>query len=310
MFHQKLKFLGSDLMHDQANTFPAPFIVGVGRSGTTLLRLMLDAHPEMCIPPETGFIPAAIKSSCDAADPRREFFKVITEFETWPDFNLSRDEFYQAVNSHPFELSGGIRAFYRLYADRIGKRRWGDKTPGYSSYTPQIESVLAEARFLHVIRDGRDVALSVRPLWFAPGKDIPTIARHWKDRIEEARYLSRNCRHYLEIQYENLVRHTESELRKICAFIELDYHPQMLDYFKGARNRLDEITTRYRPDGTVLITKKERLFNHRFTTSPPDCSRIFRWKREMTQAEQCDFETEAGSLLKSLGYETLSRWGV
>lgn len=292
-------------MNDRSVFFPAPFIVGVGRSGTTLLRLMLDAHPEMCIPPETGFIPAAIKSSCDATDPRREFVKVITEFETWPDFNFSQDDFDQILNSQPFELCVGIRVFYRLYAARFAKRRWGDKTPVYSSHMPQIEAVLPEARFIHVIRDGRDVALSVRRLWFAPGSDIRTIARDWKNRIEETRYLSRNCRHYLEIHYENLVRDTESELRKICAFIELDYHSQMLEYFKGARNRLDEITTRYRPDGTLLISKEDRLFNHSFTSFPPDRSRIFRWKREMMQEEQFAFETEAGELLKTLGYDTL-----
>ena len=293
-------------MNDEGFNFPAPFIVGVGRSGTTLLRLMLDAHPEMCIPPETGFIPAAIKSSCDTTNPRREFVKVITEFETWPDFNFSPDEFYQALNSEPFELSVGIRAFYRLYAARFAKKRWGDKTPAYSIQMPEIEAVLPEAHFIHVIRDGRDVALSVRPLWFAPGKDIRTIARDWKNRIEEARYLSRNCRHYLEIHYEKLVTHTQSELKKICTFIELDYHPRMLGYFEGARDRLDEITTRYRPDGTLLITKDERLFNHRLTSSPPDSSRIFRWQREMTRDERLEFEKEAGALLQTLGYETLS----
>jgi Sulfotransferase family len=268
---------------------------------------MLDAHPEMCIPPETGFIPAASKLSSNATDLRREFFRVITRFETWEDFNLSPDEFYQALNIKPFNRSAGIRAFYRLYAARFAKTRWGDKTPSYSSQMPEIEAVLPEARFIHLIRDGRDVALSVRPLWFAPGKDIRTIARDWKNRIEETRYLSRNCRHYLEIHYENLVRHTESELRKICVFIKLDYHPQMLNYFNGARKRLDEIKTRYRSDGNLLISKEERLFNQRFTSSPPDCSRIFRWKHEMTREEQREFETEAGDLLKTLGYDTLFR---
>lgn len=291
-------------MNDRSVFFPAPFIVGVGRSGTTLLRLMLDAHPEMCMPPETGFIPAARNKLYDAMDPRREFVKVITEFETWPDFNLSPDEFYRAI-PEPFELSAGIRAFYRLYAARFAKRRWGDKTPVYSSQMPQIEAVLPEARFIHLIRDGRDVALSLRPLWFAPGKDIRTIAHHWKNRIQQAKALSRNCRHYLEIHYEDLVRQPEIELGKICTFIELVYQPRMLNYFNGARKRLDEIKTRYRPDGSLLISKEERLFNQRFTLSPPDRSRIFRWKHEMTREEQREFETEAGELLKTLGYDTL-----
>src|SRR5919109_3312367 len=115
-------------MNDRTIFFPAPFIVGVGRSGTTLLRLMLDAHPEMCIPPETGFIPAARNKLNDATDPRREFVKAITEFETWPDFNLLPDEFYRAIPA-PSKLSTGIRTFYRLYAARFEKTRWGDKTP-------------------------------------------------------------------------------------------------------------------------------------------------------------------------------------
>jgi Sulfotransferase family len=284
--------------------FPAPFIVGVGRSGTTLLRLMLDAHPELCIPPETGFIPAAMKSLCDAADPRHDFAKVISEFETWPDFNLSPQRLYDALKFEPSELPAWIRAFYRLYAARFAKTRWGDKTPVYSRHMTQIETILPEARFIHLIRDGRDVALSVRPLWFAPGKDIESLARDWKRRIEETRELSRNCAHYLEIHYEALVTRPEAELRKICAFIHLDYHPQMLEYFKKARHRLDEIKPRYRPDKTLLISKEERLFNQRFTSSPPDRSRIFRWKNEMSKEEQREFETEAGDLLQDLGYET------
>jgi hypothetical protein len=79
-------------MNSQA-AHPAPFIVGVGRSGTTLLRLMLDAHPEMPIPPETGFVPAVAMGSSEAADPRLECFKVITDFETWDDFNYLRTNF-------------------------------------------------------------------------------------------------------------------------------------------------------------------------------------------------------------------------
>lgn len=66
----------------RASFSPAPFIVGVGRSGTTLLRLMLDAHPEMCIPPETGFIPLASEECQGVADPRRELLRTISQFET------------------------------------------------------------------------------------------------------------------------------------------------------------------------------------------------------------------------------------
>ncbi|MGH7833242.1 MAG: sulfotransferase family protein [Candidatus Binatia bacterium] len=291
-------------MSDRTALPPAPFIVGVGRSGTTLLRLMLDSHPEMCIPPETGFIPAATGRSRGAAGLRNEFFQTVTQFVTWEDFNLSPEEFFAGLKKiEPFDTSEGIRAFYRLYTRRFGKPRWGDKTPAYCLQMREIESVLPEARFIHIIRDGRDVALSVRPLWFAPGKDMTTLALDWQSRVEQTRQSSRRCLHYIEVRYENLVADAKSELKRICVFLDLQYHARMLRYFEGARARLDEVKTRYRPDGTILISKEDRLLNQRATSAPPDSSRVFRWKREMTMEERREFEKAAGNLLETLGYD-------
>src|SRR2546430_13399132 len=72
---------------------PAPFVVGVPRSGTTLLRLMLDAHPELAIPPETHFLPKLIKACRDAeqagSDPGERAVEIITHHRRWPDFGLA-----------------------------------------------------------------------------------------------------------------------------------------------------------------------------------------------------------------------------
>jgi hypothetical protein len=288
-----------------AQHLPFPFIVGVGRSGTTLLRLMLDAHPEIAIPPETGFIPTALAASRNGGKPREAFFQAIVRFETWGDLNISAEEFRAALDAiDPFEPSGGTRRLYRLYASRHEKRRWGDKTPSYALHLPEIADALPEARFIHIIRDGRDVALSVRPLWFAPGKDIRTLALDWKQYIAKTRELSRQVRSYLEVRYEDLVRDPQRELTKLCHFIKLEYDPRMLLYYQDAKNRLGEVKTRYRADGSVLISRAERLFNHRYTSMPPDVSRVGRWKDEMAEEEKRQFLTVAGHLLQSLGYET------
>lgn len=289
----------------EAPGLPVPFIVGAGRSGTTLLRLMLDAHPEMAIPPETGFIPAALTASQASENPQEDFVQAVVQFETWDDLNISAAEYRTALDSlRPFTFSDGVRTFYQLYAARHGKRRWGDKTPLYALHLPKIAAALPEARFIHMIRDGRDVALSIRPLWFAPGQDIQTLARDWKQLIETTRELSGCVRNYLEIRYEDLVRDPERELAKVCQFINLPYDPLMLLYYRNAGSRLSEVKTRYREDGSVLISKSERLFNHRFTTSPPQVSRIDRWKNEMTKEEKGEFLCVAGKLLEALGYET------
>jgi hypothetical protein len=288
----------------RAQPQPFPFIVGVGRSGTTLLRLMLDAHPEFAIPPETGFIPAALASSRDSSDPKEALFQAMVGFETWPDLNIAAEEFRAVLDKlDPFTPVDGIRALYRFYAARHGKLRWGDKTPGYALHLPQIATALGEARFIHIIRDGRDVALSIRSLWFAPGKDIQTLALDWRQRIEKTRELSGCVPYYRELRYEDLLRHPRHELVNLCDFLEIEYDPHMLLYYHNAENRLSEVKTRYRRDGSVLISKAERLFNQRFTTMAPEISRIDRWKHEMDDAEKQEFVRVAGDLLKSLEYE-------
>jgi hypothetical protein len=110
-----------------------------------------------------------------------------------------------------------------------------------------------------------------------------------------------------------LIREPVRTLEEICRFIALPYDQRMHDYHKHARCRLNEVKTRLKPDGSLLISKEERLFNHRFTSHPPDASRIFRWKQEMGAEMRERFEGIAGSLLEELGYEctvATKRWSL
>ena len=113
----------------------------------------------------------------------------------------------------PFTVSDGFRLFYRMYAQRFGKPRGGDKTPMHCRHLRTIERLLPEARFVHIIRDGRDAAVSLRRQWFSPGHDIQTQARYWRDNVLLARQQAAGCRHYLELRYEDLVRAPEAALR-------------------------------------------------------------------------------------------------
>src|SRR5688572_958645 len=196
---------------------PFPFIVGVPRSGTTLLRLMLDAHSDLSIPAETGFIPDARRIlSAGMADGREAFCRIVTLSPAWSRFRLDADAFRAALEAiEPFDLGDGVRAFYRLCAALSGKPRWGDRTPAYGSHLDAIQSVLPEARFIHVIRDGRDAALSVTGLWFAPEGEIEALAADWRARIQKTRLLAKGCAHYLEVRYEKLITDPPAELRQI-----------------------------------------------------------------------------------------------
>lgn len=299
-----------------------PVVVGVGRSGTTLLRLMLDAHPGLAMTHETGFIPA-LHTLCSplhrgfysrlrttvqghgwADSLREEFLRLLTSQPNWDDFHIPQEQLRESlIQLEPFNVSDGLRTFFRLYAARFGKPRWGDKTPNYCLHLGTIEQILPESRFIHIIRDGRDASLSVRGLHFAPGRDIESLASHWVRTINEARLQSRRCSHYLEVRYEDLVLNTTTVLRKICTFAELDYDAGMEQYYKSAPVRISELEPTRDRRGNILVTRETRQQTNRLTTQPPQPDRIARWKSDMTQDERATFKRIAGALLADLGYE-------
>ena len=92
-------------------------------------------------------------------------------------------------------------------------------------------------------------------------------------------------------------------LRRICVFLDLGFEPAMLAYHRRAAARLDEHSARYAADGTLIISKAERMRNQRFVTEPPRGDRVERWRKEMTPDELRRFEAVAGEWLARLGYE-------
>jgi hypothetical protein len=288
--------------------WPMPFIVGAPRSGTTLLRLMLDAHSLLAIPPETGFIPAVTPPAFSGNLSADVFFKLVTSFSAdapaWHDFQLEAEDFRRELNKFsPFTLSEGLKCFYRMYARRFDKPRYGDKTPTYCRLMPVIERLLPEAAFIHVIRDGRDASLSLREMWFAPAKDIKALATFWRDNVLAGREGGRQIKRYIELRYELLILEPTAELRRICAFLELPYESTMERYFERAPMRLAEHRERVRRDGRVLVTHQQRLWQQRATTMPLDAGRIGKWRMEMTEDEHRSFREVAGDLLDELGYQ-------
>lgn len=273
-----------------------------------MLRLMLDAHSELAIPPETGFLTVAEKLTGKGDRLREKFFHAITNYPEslpcWPDFDISKEDFQTALAAiEPFNVADGYRAFYRLYAERRGKSRWGDKTPIYCRHLDAIRRVLPEARFIHIIRDGRDAAMSLRRMWFSPGWEIETQASYWRDCVLAARRAGVGHSDYLEVRYEDLVLNTRETLERICAYIDLPFEEAMLAYYKQAPERLKEHKGRSTPDGKVFLTQEQRLAQQQRTTQPPDPSCVFAWKQTMHAEEVNKFRRIAGDLLQELGYE-------
>jgi hypothetical protein len=282
---------------------PAPFIVGVGRSGTTLLRLMLDAHPELAIPAETHFLVDFLTPDHHGIT-RDRFFRRVTEAATWPNLALDTAAFRRALDElEPFSVSEAIRVLYRLYARLFGKRRWGDKTPPYRNHMVGIQQLLPEVHFVHIIRDGRDVALSYRGLWFGPGDDIGAQARFWVAQVLSARAQAAGLRHYLEIKFETLVCNPEPSLKTICSYLELPYYPRLLCYHKFASVRLAEFKRPFGPPGKTPCEIESFIGIHHNTKRPLDPGRIGRWRTEMSPEDRRRYESISGPLLRELGYD-------
>ncbi len=129
----------------EAGAPPFPVIVGVPRSGTTLLRMMLDANPALAIPPETGFLVAAAGIP-DGAGARDAVLAAIRSADTWPDFSLLEEDLCREIVDLPSTARADVvRTFYRVYAARFGKLRGGDKTPVYGRHLREIRSAPARS---------------------------------------------------------------------------------------------------------------------------------------------------------------------
>jgi hypothetical protein len=283
---------------------PAPFVVGATRSGTTLLRLMLDSHPDVAIPSETHFFHKLVKRCEGWRVTPDDLADVIIEHKRWGDFHLDPDELrarFRALD--PLTMSDALRAFYGLYAEKHGKQRWGDKTPGYLRYMRRIEWVLPEARFIHLVRDGRDVALSVLPMNWGPGS-ITEAAELWVERVTIAREQGARVEHYMEVKYEDLVTDTEPVLRRVSDLLELPWDPAMLDYHERAEERLKEKARDLpRKSSRGDQPAAARMASHAMAKEPPNPNRIGRWRTEMSAEDRALYESVAGDLLVELGYE-------
>jgi hypothetical protein len=269
------------------------FIVGSSRSGSTLLRLMLASHSRITIPSETWFLTALVEEfpfdKLLQEDEISSAISVMTNHYTWPDMGLDAAE----VRCRVAKLSGVrlrdlVEIVYRWHMEVEGKSRWGDKTPAYIEIVPPLAAMFGDAKFIHLIRDGRDVAKSFqRQGWDGPW--MHGYTREWLRAAELDMKLSKTQlnERILRVLYEELVLQPEATLRGICAFIGERFEDQMLQWHGKV-------------DNAVPVREKQFHSGLGKDMSPSDVSR---WKREMTSREIFVAEALIGTQLSHFGYE-------
>jgi len=269
---------------------PPLLILGVRRSGTTLLRVMLDRHSELAVPDESYFVPQLADRHLRYVDPD-EFVDDLRRIDTVAEWEVPLDV-VRARLSADFPIGAAIGTVYAVYAEKRGKRRWGDKTPMYMQNLRLLERLFPDALFVHLIRDGRNAATSflsmppgiVTENWMHP-RDPAGFACQWRTEVKAARRLGRRVGRdrYLEVRYEELVEDVDHVLQAICEFARLPYEPAMTDYA-----------------GSVDVSAKP----HQQSLTRPPTPGLRDWHTQMSPDDVGAFDRVAGDLLHELSYET------
>jgi hypothetical protein len=270
-----------------------PFVVGCGRSGTTLLRSMLDSHPDVAIPHESYFVVGLgrkrRKYRTNKGFGWAAFSSDLLESTWFSRWGISDEELRAKFSLRaPEDFSQAVRQVFELYARKRGKSRYGDKTPSYVMNLRLLAKLFPEARFVHIVRDGRDVALSLLDVRFGPNT-IDEAALFWREHVARGRRAGRSLgpKRYCEIRYEELVADPESALRALCVFVNVDFSNEMLAY----HGRAGEVIKDFRyPDEqrNLLLPPKTGLRD---------------WRTQMSVEDVTRFEALAGAQLKAFGYE-------
>jgi sulfotransferase family protein len=269
------------------------FIIGSSRSGSTLLRLMLASHSRIAIPSETWYLTALVEEfPCDRllqTDELSKAISVMTSHYRWPDMGLDAAEMRRrAAKLGAVHLRDLVEIVYRWHMEVEGKSRWGDKTPAYIEIVPPLAAMFGNAKFIHLIRDGRDVAMSFqRQGWHGPW--MHGYTREWSRAVELDMQLSQSLlnERILRVRYEDLVLNPEPTLRRICAFIDARFEDQMLRWHAKVDN---------------AVPLREKRF-HSSLGRDMNPSDVGRWKREMTSREIFVAEALIGTQLSHFGYE-------
>lgn len=284
---------------------PFPFFVGANGSGTTLHRAIFDSHPDLAIPGESRFIVDLAKN--------RERYEVDGQFDSdalvndlgshkrFLNWGLAIEDLEAALAVAPKSTyAEAVRAIYGAYAAKEGKTRYGDKTQSYIHDLPVLAELFPEARFVHAVRDGRNVALA-----HAKGEKIEQVAVSWSKRVTSGRRAGKKLGpdRYIESRYEDLIDDTDASVRRLCDFLELPFNPAMLRYYERADSL---VATTAVPERHLDIYK-------------PPTKGLQDWNRDLDSGQVARFEAIAGEALDLLGYERaqprppisarLSAWG-
>ena len=277
---------------------PYVFLVGCSRSGTTLLQRIVNAHPQVAVTHEQDWIANYFRKRAGLTPDGRITPELITrllQHKRFHKLGVGQEGLGRIVGSGPaVSYAAFVTGILDMYGKSRGKRLVGDKCPSYVLEIPSLHALWPGAKFVHLIRDGRDVCLSLLN-WDKPDRitarflgcaedRVSTSALYWKWLVQAGRQAGRwlGPERYYEIRYEALLADAPGECTRLCAFLGVPYAAAMLRFHEGRRRNEPGLD----PKAAWLP----------ITTGLRD------WRAQMRLEELERFEAAAGDLLEDLGY--------
>lgn len=262
------------------------FIGGCGRSGTTLLGSILGAHSDCLCVPESPFKTDMLRFF-DPAD-SRPLLAAILETRRFKLWGLDAAALSRSLEATILTYPQGLLWLVAKYGECVGKpspRVWIDHTPANIRSAVTLAELFPQAKFIHMVRDGRGVASSILPLDWGPNT-IDGAAEWWTESVAYGLAAESwgGVQRIMRVRYEDLVLNFESTVKTLCSFVGLDYQPTML---KADGFKVPGYTTN----------------QHSLVGSVPQPSRVNAWERSLTGRQIEIFEAIAGELLRYLGYK-------
>ena len=276
------------------------FIVGASRSGTTMLRLLLNAHPNIGVPKELAYFERCAR---------------FTELERWKSLALNPADYQgfvrgflqkkklalegidveqlekEIIGSGPPDLARPFRMTMDAWAHKEGKTTWGEKTPKNLFYVDIIQEMLPDTKFVYIIRDPRAVVYSMNR--FARFQDDSVLnAFNWLQAATKGYKLlmeqvPANRRHILK--YEDLVADVEATTRSLCAFLEEPFDEGMLEFYQKSR--------------TNIHPHSKELGGVKTLTQPITTVSVDKWRNGLTSTDIANVEAVCEREMKHFGYE-------
>lgn len=270
------------------------FIVGCGRSGTTLLQTMLLSDPTIVLPPETKFYPAiethGWPSRFDLAkdDDFARAVALVWEDQARRGLDCDRATFERFAATAERSWDGLFLAYLAAYAEPTGATRVGEKSPVHTHYVGPLSESFPDAKFIHIVRDPRAVVLSRMRAGFGSNLIEPNVHR-WKRAAEMHRDHADRLGpgRYLLVRYEDLVTDQRATLGRACEFLGIELTDAMLEHHK-------------RGDKGFPERSKDWMEN---TTKPVFTSSIEKWKSDLKPAHAAMIDAALGEHVGTMGYE-------